>query len=78
MDATFRARIDNRQTDWVETMNRRNPENLVLKTTLLLTSTLIVMVTGVMVSALPSVQAHFGDVPNVAFWVRLVLTSLRC
>lgn len=59
-------------------MNRRNPENLVLKTTLLLTSTLIVMVTGVMVSALPSVQAHFGDVPNVAFWVRLVLTSLRC
>lgn len=55
-------------------MNRRNPENPVLKATLLLTSTLIVMVTGVLVSALPSVQAHFADVPNVAFWVRLVLT----
>jgi MFS family permease len=39
-----------------------------------MTSTLVVEVTGVLVSALPSVQVHFADVPNVAFWVRLVLT----
>lgn len=55
-------------------MNRRNPENSILKGTLLLTSTLIVMVTGVMVSAIPSAQAHFSDVPGGAFLVRLVLT----
>jgi MFS family permease len=55
-------------------MKRRDPENPVVKATLLLTSTLIVMVTGVMVSALPAVQAHYAHVPNVGFWVRLVLT----
>jgi len=69
VEATFGVRIDNRQTDWVGTTNRRNPENPVLKATLLLTSTLVVTVTGVLVSALPSVQAHFADVPNGAFWV---------
>ena len=55
-------------------MNRRNPENLVLKGTLLFTSTLIVMAAGIIAPALPLMQAHFAEVANVAFWVRLVLT----
>lgn len=55
-------------------MKRRDPENRVLRLTLLLTSALIVMVTGVIPPALPSMEAHFAEVANVAFWVRLVLT----
>lgn len=55
-------------------MKRSDPENRVLKITLLLTSALIVMVTGVIPPALPSMEAHFAEVSNVAFWVRLVLT----
>lgn len=55
-------------------MDRRNPDNRVVKITLLLTTTLIVMVTGVIVPALPSVQEHFTEVPRAAFWVRLMLT----
>ena len=55
-------------------MNRRNPENPVLKVTLLFTSTLTVMAWTMIAPALPSIQAHFAEVANVAFWVRLVLT----
>jgi MFS family permease len=55
-------------------MNRRNPENPVLKGTLLFTSTLTVMAWTMIAPALPSIQAHFAEVANVAFWVRLVLT----
>jgi hypothetical protein len=55
-------------------MNRRNPENPVLKVTLLLTSTFTVMAWTMIAPALPSIQAHFAEVANVAFWVRLVLT----
>ena len=55
-------------------MNRRNPENRVLKVTLLLASTLTVMAWTMIAPALPSIQAHFAEVANVAFWVRLVLT----
>jgi MFS family permease len=55
-------------------MNKRDPEKPVVKATVLLASTLIVMVTGVIVPALPAVQAHFAQAPNVAFWVRMVLT----
>jgi MFS family permease len=55
-------------------MSRRDPKKPIVKVTLLLASTLIVMVTGVIVPAIPSVHAHFAEVPNVGFWVRLVLT----
>jgi len=55
-------------------MNRRNPENPVLKVTLLLASTFTVMAWTMIAPALPSIQAHFAEVANVAFWVRLVLT----
>jgi MFS family permease len=55
-------------------MRRRDPESRVLKITLLLTSMLIVMVTGLIPPALPSMEAHFANVSNVSFWVRLVLT----
>jgi len=55
-------------------MRRRDPENRVLKVTLLLTSTLIVMVTGVIAPALPTMEDSFAHVTNVALWVRLVLT----
>ena len=55
-------------------MRTRNPENPVLKATLLFTSTLIVMAAGIIAPALPLMQAHFAEVANVAFWVRLVLT----
>ncbi len=55
-------------------MNRRSPENPVLKVTLLLTSTLTVMAWTMIAPALPSIQAHFAEVANVAFLVRLVLT----
>ena len=55
-------------------MNRRNPENPVLKITLLFTSTFTVMVWTMISPALPSIQAHFAGVENAAFLVRLVLT----
>jgi hypothetical protein len=55
-------------------MRSRDPENRVLKVTLLLTSTLIVMVTGVIAPALPTMEDSFAHVTNVALWVRLVLT----
>ncbi|MBS3785002.1 MAG: MFS transporter, partial [Anaerolineae bacterium] len=55
-------------------MSRRNPESLVLKITLLLTSMLMVMVTTAVAPALPEIQAHFAEVPRAALWVRLLLT----
>lgn len=55
-------------------MRRRDSEDRVLKVSLLLTSTLIVMVTGVIAPALPTMEDSFADVTNVALWVRLVLT----
>ena len=55
-------------------MNRRNPADNVLKLTLLFASTLTVMAWTMIAPALPSIQAHFAEVANVAFWVRLVLT----
>lgn len=55
-------------------MGGHNPDKTVLKITLLLASALIVMVTGVIPPALPSMEAHFAYVPGVALLVRLVLT----
>ncbi len=55
-------------------MSRRNPESLVLKITLLLTSMLMVMVTTAVAPALPAIQAHLAEVSRAALWVRLLLT----
>jgi len=55
-------------------MRRRDSQDRVLKVTLLLTSTLVVMVTGVIAPALPTMEDSFAHVTNVALWVRLVLT----
>lgn len=45
-----------------------------LKATLLLVSTLTVMAGATIAPSLPSMQAHFAGVPNADLWVRLVLT----
>lgn len=42
--------------------------------TLLVTSTLTVMSGATIAPALPTMQAHFSDIPNIELWVRLVLT----
>ena len=55
-------------------MRTRDPQRCTVKLTLLLTSTLIVMVTGVIVPGLPSMEASFDGVPYAALWVRLVVT----
>lgn len=45
-----------------------------VKTTLLLASTLTVMSGATIAPSLPAMQAHFADVANADFWVKLVLT----
>jgi len=55
-------------------MRKRDPERRMVKLTLLLTSTLLVMVTGVIVPALPLMEANFGGVRRAALWVRFVVT----
>ncbi|MEO0408463.1 MAG: MFS transporter [Cyanobacteria bacterium P01_A01_bin.135] len=52
----------------------RQPNTLPIKATLLLASTLTVMSGATIAPSLPAMQAHFAEVPNAAFWVRLVLT----
>jgi MFS family permease len=54
--------------------HRQSPDGLVLKATLLFTSTLTVMAAATIAPALPAMQDHFAASPNVEFWVRLVLT----
>ncbi|MFP4438437.1 MAG: MFS transporter [Chloroflexaceae bacterium] len=49
-------------------------DGIVLRGTLLATSMLTVMAGATIAPALPTMQAVFADVDNVAFWVRLVLT----
>lgn len=55
-------------------MNQSNPNSPLLKATLLVTSTLTVMSGATIAPSLPVMQAHFSEVENVAYWVRLVLT----
>jgi MFS family permease len=55
-------------------MRKLDPDNPILKATLLLASTLTVMAAATIAPALPLIQAHFADEANVAIWVRLVLT----
>lgn len=51
-----------------------NPDSFVIKTTLLLASTLTVMSGATIAPSLPAMQGHFSEVANSEFWVRLVLT----
>lgn len=55
-------------------MSAQNPNSLPIKITLLLASTLTVMSGATIAPSLPAMQAHFSDVANAEFWVRLVLT----
>lgn len=55
-------------------MNTQNPNSSLTKTTLLLVSTLTVMSGATISPSLPAMQAHFSEVANADFWVRLVLT----
>jgi hypothetical protein len=55
-------------------MNPRDPDTLSVKATLLLVSTLTVMAGATIAPSLPAMRQHFTEVPNVDYWVRLVLT----
>ena len=52
----------------------RNADSWIVKATLLLASTLTVMSGATISPSLPAMQAHFSEVANAEFWVRLVLT----
>lgn len=55
-------------------MNQPNPNSFLVKATLLVSSTLTVMSGATIAPSLPAMQAHFSEVNNVEYWVRLVLT----
>jgi MFS family permease len=55
-------------------MPPRHADTLWVKATLLLVSTLTVMAGATIAPSLPAMRAHFAAVPNVDYWVRLVLT----
>ncbi|HSM80114.1 MAG TPA: MFS transporter, partial [Nodosilinea sp.] len=55
-------------------MQPRHPDTLWVKATLLLVSTLTVMAGATIAPSLPAMRSHFAAVPNVDYWVRLVLT----
>ena len=55
-------------------MSTQNPDSGFTKATILLVSTLTVMSGATISPSLPAMQAHFSDVSNADFWVRLVLT----
>lgn len=55
-------------------MSAQNPNSGLIKITLLLASTLTVMSGATIAPSLPAMQAHFAEVANAEFWVRLVLT----
>jgi MFS family permease len=54
--------------------HRYSSDSLILKATLLITSTFTVMASATIAPSLPAMQAHFSDTADSAFWVRLVLT----
>ncbi|MCP2727976.1 MFS transporter [Limnofasciculus baicalensis] len=53
--------------------NKYNPDALIVKSTLLLSSTLIVFAAASLTPALPAMQEHFADLDNVGLWVKLVI-----
>jgi MFS family permease len=52
----------------------RNPESTLVKAALLVTSSLVILGGAALAPALPAIQEHFSDVPNVQFLVRFILT----
>ncbi len=55
-------------------MRTQDPNAGLTKITILLASTLTVMSGATIAPSLPAMHAHFSDVANSEFWVRLVLT----
>jgi len=55
-------------------MNKPTSDSLLVKVTLLATSTLTVMSGATIAPSLPAMRAYFSGVENVDYWVRLVLT----
>ena len=55
-------------------MKKLNSDSLLVKATLLFTSTLTVMSGATIAPSLPAMQEHFAEVENVEYLVRLVLT----
>jgi MFS family permease len=55
-------------------MNKSNPNSILVKATLLLTSTLTVMAGATIAPSLPEMRTHFAAVENADYLVRLVLT----
>ncbi|MBD2259713.1 MFS transporter [Pseudanabaena sp. FACHB-2040] len=55
-------------------MRTQDPNAGLTKITILLASTLTVMSGATIAPSLPAMQAHFSNVANSEFWVRLVLT----
>jgi MFS family permease len=53
--------------------NQYNPDALIVKSTLLLSSTLIVFAAASLTPSLPAMQEHFADLDNVGFWVKMVV-----
>jgi MFS family permease len=52
----------------------RNPESTLVKAALLITSSMAVLGGATLAPALPAIQAHFREIPNVQLLVRFVLT----
>ena len=55
-------------------MKQPNPDSTLVKGTLLVVGTLVVMYATAISPALPAIEDHFQDVENVEFLVKLVLT----
>ncbi|MFB2938899.1 MFS transporter [Aerosakkonemataceae cyanobacterium BLCC-F154] len=53
--------------------NQYNPDSLIVKSTLLLSSTLIVFAAASLTPALPAMQEYFAGLNNVGLWVKLVV-----
>jgi len=56
-------------------MKSRSPDTFLVKTTLLLVSTLTVMAGATIAPALPAMRQYFSEVANADYWVRLILTA---
>ncbi|MFM2312889.1 MAG: Bacillibactin exporter [Cyanobacteriota bacterium] len=55
-------------------MKRHNPDLVLIKITLLLTSTLTVMAGATIAPSLPAMQEHFADIDRAEYLVKLALT----
>lgn len=53
----------------------RSPDTFLVRTTLLLVSSLTVMAGATIAPALPAMRQHFSEVDNADYWVRLILTA---